>query len=191
MAHAYRHPRAAMSRLLAGGITEARVLGILFLACGFGFVASLPEAARKARALEIEDPLAGAVAAHLFAYLFIAPLIAYAAAAALHLLARPFGARGGFLGARAALFWSALLGAPMALALAALRALVAGGAVPREALALAAWAACGLWLWLFAANFAEAEGFGPTWRVALALGLAFAAVAVSLSLLTRGAPLAG
>ena len=176
-----------MARLLAGGITEARALGLLFIACGLGFVASLPEAARKARALRIEDPLAGAVAAHLFAYLFVAPLLAYAAAAVLHLLARPFGARGGFLRARAALFWSALLGAPLVLGLAALGALAGTGAV----MAGAAWAAAAFWLWLFAASFAEAEGLGPTWRVALVLGLAFAAVAVPLSLATRGAPLAG
>lgn len=185
MAEAYRRPRAAMARLLAGGITEARALVLLFIACALGFVASVPEAILRARAIEIADPVAGVVAAHFFAYLFIAPLLAYGLAALAHLAARGFGARGGFFGARVALFWSALLGAPLALAVAALRAVAGDLAAP---VGLAAFF---YWLWLFVAGFAEAEGFSATWRVGAVTGVALALLAISLSLLTRGASIAG
>lgn len=185
MAEAYRRPRAAMARLLAGGITEARALALLFIACALGFVASVPEAILRARAIEIADPVAGVVAAHFFAYLFIAPLLAYGLAALAHLAARGFGARGGFFGARVALFWSALLGAPLALAVAALRAVAGDLAAP---VGLAAFF---YWLWLFVAGFAEAEGFSATWRVGAVTGVALALLAISLSLLTRGASIAG
>ena len=58
------------------------------------------------------------MSAHLFGYVALAPLIAYGLAAVVHLVARAFGARGSFLAARAALFWSALAAAPVALGVA-------------------------------------------------------------------------
>lgn len=189
MARAYRRPRAVMAELVAEA-TEGRALAWLFLACALGFVASVPEALRRARGLGIEDPVAGAVAAHLFAYLFVAPLVAYGLAALAHLVARAFGAGPGFLKARVALFWSLLLAAPLGLALVAGRVVAERLGIP-TLLAPVAWAALGLWLWLFAAGFAEAEGFGATWRVGVTTALVFAMVAVSLAMLARGAPLAG
>ena len=83
-------------------------------------------------------------------------------------LARAFGGRGGFLGARAALFWSGL-------------AVGAGGAgdrrhrrrrrgADRAGAAVARLARLcrrsALWVWIFAASLAEAEGFASTGRVA-------------------------
>jgi hypothetical protein len=114
--HGWRDPRGAMARQVAAGLSEPRALVHLMLACGLYFVASLPNAVREARALAVPDE--GAIAAHLFAWIAVAPLLAYALAALVHLAALAFGARGGFLAARAALFWSALLAAPVALALA-------------------------------------------------------------------------
>ena len=192
MAGAYRAPRAAMARLLAEGPSDGRLLAFLFLACGMGFLASLPTAVRAARALDIDQPLAGAVSAHLFGYLFIAPLLVYGAAALAHLLARPFGARGGFFGARAAVIWSLLLAGPIALLLALGRmgADLALGAAPL-AWQVAGLAAMGYWLWLFAAGFAEAEGFAGTGRVALAFALLLAGLSASLGLLLRAAPVTG
>ena len=189
MTRAYRRPRAVMAERVADA-AEGRALAWLFLACGLGFVASVPEALRRARGLGIDDPVAGAVAAHLFAYLFVAPLLAYGLAALAHLAARAFGAPPGFLKARVALFWSLLLAAPLGLALVAARVVAERLGVP-GLLAPVAWAAWGFWLWLFAAGFAEAEGFVATWRVGAATALVFAMVAVSLFMLARGAPLAG
>ncbi len=192
MGLAYRDPRGAMARLLAGGVTDARLLAWLFLACGMGLAASLPAAVGAARALDIEQPLAGAVSAHIFGYIFIAPLLAYGAAALAHLVARPFGARGGFFGARVAVIWSLLLAGPIALLLALARGIgeIALGGAP-VAGDLLGYAAMAYWLWLFAAGFAEAEGFAGAGRVALALLLLFAGLSISLSLLLGGVAATG
>ncbi len=188
---AYRDPRGAMARALAGGLTDARLLAWLFAACAMGFVASLPNAVRAARALDIEQPLAGAVAAHLFGYLFIAPLLVYGISALAHLVARVFGGTGGFFGARAAVIRGLLLAGPLALAV-TLAGLVGAAVFGEPVLGrLLGYAATAFWLWLFAASFAEAEGFAATGRVALVLCLLLAGVSVSLSLLLRGAPVTG
>ena len=193
VARAYRDPRGAMARQLAGGANEPRALFHLMLAAALLFVASLPNAIRKARGLEVEDALSAAIAAHLFGYVFLLPLVAYAGAGLVHLLALGFGARGGFVAARAAVFWSALLGAPIALVL----ALVGAGAEAATGrgqlpwLDLMGYAGLGFWLWLFAASLAEAEGFAATARVALAVGLGFGAVATVLALLAGRLSVAG
>jgi hypothetical protein len=182
----WRDPRGAMRAQVAIGLSEPRALFHLTLACALLFVASLPNAVRTARGLDIADPVEGAVAAHLFGWMAVAPLLAYALAAAVHLAARAFGGRGGFLGARAALFWSALLAAPLALALAAVG--VAVEAVPALA-GPAAWlgyAAAGFGLWLFAASLAEAEGFPATARVAAAVAVAAIAAAGLVEFVARG-----
>lgn len=184
----WRDPRGAMTREVAAGLSEARSLMHLMLACGLLFVASLPNALREARALDIADPVEGAIAAHIFGYLALAPLLAYAVAALVHLAARGFGARGGFRAARAALFWSLLLAAPVAIGLALLGAAVEIMA-PRG-LPLLDWlgyAALGFWLWVFAASLAEAEGFGATRRVAAVVAAGLGAVAGLVGLLAGGA----
>ena len=183
----WRDPRGAMAAELGRGLSEARALVHLMLACGVFFVASLPNAVREARALDIADPVEGAVAAHLFGYLALAPLVAYGLAAVVHLVARGFGARGGFRAARAALFWSLLMAAPLALLLA-----LAGVAVEVAAPALATlldWLGVGalaFWLWLFAASLAEAEGFAGTGRVAAVVAASVGAVAGLVGLLAAG-----
>jgi hypothetical protein len=184
----WRDPRGAMAAQVARGLSEPQALFHLMLAAGLFCVASLPAALETARGLDISDPVQGAVAAHIFAYLCLAPLVGYGLAALVHLAARAFGAQGGFLVARAALFWAALLGAPMALGLAALRALLpAGGGVGRLPwLALPGYAAMGFWLWLFAASLAEAEGFAETRKVAAVVVLAFGSLAALLAILSGG-----
>ncbi len=174
----WRAPRAAMAAERDRGLNEGRALAHLMVACGLFFVASLPNAVREARGLGIDDAVEGAVSAHLFAWLALAPLLAYALAALVHLAARGFGARGSFLAARAAVFWSLLLAAPLALALAVLDAIVEIAApallpwlVPLGYAVLAAW------VWFFAASLAEAEGFAATGPVAAVVAAAFAAVA--------------
>lgn len=169
---AYRDPRAEMARHKADGLTEPRTLMHAFLACGLGFVASLPNAIRESATLDVgDDRVAAAVAAHFFGYVFVAPLVLYGIAAALHLGAMAFGARGSFLQARAALFWSLVLVAPLALllSLVGVAAEATGGRAAGLWVDYLALAALLGWLWLFAATFAEAEGFAGTGRVAAAL----------------------
>lgn len=190
MRHAYRSPRGAMARQVAAGLGERQALVHLFLACGLGFLASLPAAIRTARGITAEDPVAAAIAAHLFGYFFVAPLLLYGLAALVHLVARAFGGRGGFLAARAALFWSALLGAPIAMVLAVLGVLAEAAGWPRllPLLAFLGYAGFGFWLWLLAASLAEAEGFAATGRVAAVVGAAFAGIALSVTVLAHGVP---
>lgn len=194
MARGYRDPRAEMARQVDEGLTEARALAHLFLACALGFVASLPQAVRKAQALgDVPDPLAGTVSAHLFGYIFVAPLMFYGLAAVVHLVARAFGGRGGFLGARSALFWAALLGAPIALALAlvGVGVEVAGGGRWLPWVAYLGFAGLAFWLWLLAASLAETEGFAATRRVAAALAVIFVAFIVGFGTLTHAASVFG
>lgn len=183
IAQGWRAPRAAMAREVACGLNEGRALVHLMIACGVLFVASLPNAVREARTLGIDDAVEGAVSAHLFAYLALAPLLAYAFAALAHLAARGFGAAGGFLAARAAVFWSLLLAAPLALA-----ASVLGAVAEATAPALLPWldalgyAVVAAWLWYFAASLAEAEGFAATGRVAAVAAAVLAGLAGLLGL---------
>jgi hypothetical protein len=183
----WRDPRGAMAWEVDRGLSEGRALAHLMLACGLFFVASLPNAIREARALDIAEPVEGAIAAHLFGYLALAPLVAYALAALVHLVARGFGARGGFRAARAALFWSLLMIAPIAIGLAlagvAVEVAAPGLAPLTDALGLAA---LGFWLWQFAASLAEAEGFAATGRVAAVVVASFGSVAGLVGLLAAG-----
>jgi hypothetical protein len=188
IARTWADPRGAMAEEAAEGLSEARALLHLLLACGFFFVASVPAAVRTAGGLGVADPVTAALAAHLFAFGVLAPLLLYGLAALLHLAARAFGGRGGFLGARAALFRTALAGTPIALvlALAGVAAELAGGGRLLPWLAWLGYAGLAFWLWLLAAGLAEAEGFA-TLPVAAVLAAAFAAVAGLLDVLAGGA----
>ena len=117
IARSWRDPRGVMAAQVAAGLSEPRALVHLMLACGLVFVARLPMAVRSAEGLAVDEPVSAAVSAQLFAWGAVAPLLGYGLAAAVHLVARAFGGRGGFLGARAALFWSGLAVAPAVLAI--------------------------------------------------------------------------
>ncbi len=159
---------------MASGLTESGAQRDLWIACGLFFVASAPNAVRQAQALDIDDPVSGAVAAHLFGFIFVAPLLFYLLAAVLHLIARAFGGTGGFRAARVALFWTALLGGPLAIVVSVAGVLGEIAAGPDFA-ALAGYLsilAFAYWLWLLANATAEAEGFRDARRVVLVLGAA-------------------
>jgi hypothetical protein len=189
MARAYRDPRASMARQLHGA-EETRALFYLMAACGVLFVASVPQAIRTALLIDADEPVHAAIGAHLFGFLFVAPLLLYGAALAVHGFARLCGGRGTPLGARVALFWSLLLLAPAALVIALLTAaaeIAAGPAVLPWA-SLLGYAGLALWLWIFAECLAEAERFERSGRVAVALAGSFGAIALLVALLARGAP---
>ncbi len=176
----WRAPRAVMGEQVAAGLTEPRSLVQLMLACGLFFVASLPMAVRTSTVLSVDEPVSAAVSAHLFAWGAVAPLAGYGLAALVHLAARAFGARGGFLDARAALFWSGLAVSPAVLAIGAAGAFAAsltGRVVPQ--VGWLAYPALALWVWIFAASLAETEGFASTGRVAVVV-VAVLAIVVAL-----------
>jgi Yip1 domain len=181
MLEGYRGPRASMTRLMRD-TREDRALMLLMTACGIGFVASMPSALARAERLPTDDPVSVAIAAQLFGFLFLAPLLLYGLAALTHLAARALGGRGSFLGARTALFWSLALTAPVALAIALLGVLLGAtvGAAALPWLALLRYAGLAFWLWVFAACLSEAEGFERSWRVAAALAAVYGGLAALL-----------
>jgi hypothetical protein len=177
-----------MARQVSAGLSEPRALVHLLLACALLWLASVPRAMREAEAIDIDDSLTAALAAHLFGYLVLAPLIFYGLAVLVRLAARAFGGLGDYLGARAALFWSLLVGAPLALML-ALFGVVAQPAP--WAASVAPWLACGalaFWFWLLASAVAEVEGLKRAGSLAAGFGAGFAVVAVVVTLLLPGAP---
>ncbi len=108
----YRAPREVVRRRTAGAPSEARALVVLLAGCFLMFVARWPSLSREAfesPEIPIEARLSGA----LVGWVFLMPLIFYILAAASHLLARVFGGRGSWYGARMALFWALLAAAPL------------------------------------------------------------------------------
>jgi hypothetical protein len=190
---AWRNPRRAMARQMREGASEERALFHLMAACGLGFLASLPAAIRTARALEADDALAATIGAHLFGFLFVAPLLMYGVAALVHLGARAFGATGPYLHARMALFWALLVGAPIALGLAlgGVAAEMAFGAGVLPWLAPLGYAGLALWLWIFGTSLAEAEGFAHGGRVTAALVAGFVGLAALVAALAGGSSAGG
>jgi hypothetical protein len=190
MADGYRAPRASMERMMASGLQESRALFYLMAGCGLLFVASTPRALRSAAGIEeTETPVAAAVGAHLFAFLFLAPVLLYILAPVVRRTARAFGGRGTPLATRTALFWSVLLGGPIALAiaLAGMLAEVAAGPAVLPWIGLLGYAGFAVWLWLFASCLAEAEGFRHSGRVAAVVAASFGLVAGLLAALAGGA----
>jgi len=140
----YRGPGRVVARLLAAGQREDRALAILMAGCVLVFVAQLPRLAREAHLAGQElNPILGG---SLLAWVIIAPLLFYILAAFSHVIARVFGGRGGWYGARLALFWALLASTPVLL----LHGLVSGLIGPgsgRDAVGLI-WLAVFLWFWL-------------------------------------------
>lgn len=186
---AYPDPRAAMRRQIRAGLAEARALFHLMAACGLFFIASLPAAIRSARGIEADEPVTAAIGAHLFGFLFLAPLLLYLAGLAVHGIARLFGGRGSALAARSALFWSLLLIAPVALLLSLTGALaeIALGPLVLPWLSVLGYAGLALWVWFFAASLAEAERFEASGLVAAFVAGTFGLVVFVLAILAGNA----
>ena len=144
IAATYRAPGRVVDRLLGAGQREDRALMFLMAFCILMFVASAPSLARKAHltGADLDMLLGGA----LLAWIVIAPLALYVLAAVSHAVARIFGGRGSWYGARLALFWALLASTPVLL----LHGLVAGFVGPGPGLTLvgALWLGLFLWFWL-------------------------------------------
>lgn len=147
----YRGPGRVMRRLLSMGQREDRALAILMSACVLVFVAQMPRLAREAHVTgqELNMLLGGT----LLAWVIIAPLLLYVIAALSHVVARLFGGRGDWYGARLALFWSLLAASPLLL----LHGLVAGFIGPGPALQGVGflWLVVFGWFWISSLRQAE------------------------------------
>lgn len=124
---AWRRPRDVMRTHLAIGQREDRALAYLMAGCFLVFIAQWPRLARMAQgfgAAPGEDPpaLDRLFTYELLSWMIVWPLIFYAIAALIHIVAKLFRGRGTFYTARLAVFWSLLAASPAAL----LYGLVAG-----------------------------------------------------------------
>lgn len=147
----YRGPGRVMRRLLDMGQREDRALAFLMSFCVVVFFAQLPRLSREAHLTgqELNMLLGGT----LMAWIIIAPLLLYCIAALSHVIARVLGGKGGWYGARLALFWSLLASTPLLL----LHGLVAGFIGPGPGLQAIGF----LWLvvfgWFWFSSLRQAE----------------------------------
>lgn len=144
---AYAAPRQAFAAELAR-LSEPRSLMLVMLFCLLTYIARLPELAMTS-ALAGDDPATarGRYGAMFVATMMMAPMVLYGLAALSHLVLRPFGGQGSWASARLALFWSALVTAPLVLIGGALKVFSPGPAFLVVQLATAVvffwqWAAC-------------------------------------------------
>lgn len=147
----WRRPRVVMRRHLERGRSEAWAFSLL---AGFVVLSTVAQAPGLARAayLQPEVPLVQRLVAMALASLAMIP-VWYLLAALSHLVARILGGRGGFYGARLALFWALMASVPALL----LQGLVAGFIGQSLQLNLVS-AATGLgFLWLWLSMLTEAE----------------------------------
>lgn len=149
----YRRPGAIFARLLDAGPREDRALVFVMSFCLLGFLAQLPRLSREAHLTD--QPFDVLMGGALLGWMFIAPLLLYLVAALSHLVALALGGRGGWYGARIALFWALLASAPLML----LHGLTAGFVGPGPALHLvgAAWLAVFGWFWFTGLRTAESK----------------------------------
>ena len=151
----WRGPRAVIRRQLAGGQREDRALAYVMGACLLIFVAQLPRLAREAH-IDASIPLDARLQAALLGWLMLAPLFLYGVAAVSHILAKIFGGKGDWFGARLALFWSMLASTPLWLFHGFVSGFIGEGSGVTVAGILLLLGFGAMWF----LSLAEAEGFG-------------------------------
>lgn len=174
MLRGYLHPHRVMLRQIAFGLAEPRALLHLLLGCMLLCVASIPAAIRGAPDLPVEDATSAAVSSRIFGYVIVMPILAYGFAALIRMV---LGGEG--LAVRSAVFWSLLLGGPIALVLSALSALEA--VLPAGMSSVLGPVAFIAWLWILSASLGAASGRAPM-RIFAILATAFVGLAVGLEL---------
>jgi hypothetical protein len=147
----YRGPRRVVKRLLDMGQREDRALAIVMAACVLVFVSTLPQIAREAHlsGQELNMMMGGA----LMAWVIMAPLLLYIIAALSHLIAKVFGGKGDWFGARLALFWALLASTPVIL----LYGMVAGLIGPGPSLDAVGIFWCAIFGWFWIGGLIQAE----------------------------------
>ena len=147
--HSYLRPHQVLAQLLQDGKREDRALAILFTACSALFLMQIPLLAHDT----VSGDMARALSYAFFVCMMILPLILYALAALVHLLARLLGGKGTWYSARLAVFWSILAISPLAL----LWGVVKGFYGDTLASSLLAWGGGVAFLWIFAGALWQAQ----------------------------------
>lgn len=147
----WRRPRVVVRRHLARGQSEAFAFSLLVAFLVLAFVAQWPGASRAAFEAG-NTPVSPRLLAIALALLATIPLW-YGLAALSRLIARAFGGRGTWYGARIALFWSLVAVTPLML----LQGLVAGLIGPSPGLTAVGVAAGGAFVVFWAMALIEVE----------------------------------
>jgi len=129
----WRRPRQVMRDLLAQGRREDRAIVYLMVSCFLIFVAQWPRLRRVAEGYEpspwpAEMNFEGMLTYTFFSAVIVLPLVMYGVAGLSHLVAKLFGGKGGWFGARLALFWTLLATSPLFLFYGLVRGLIGPGA---------------------------------------------------------------
>lgn len=129
----WRRPRQVMRDLLAQGRREDRAIVYLMVSCFLIFVAQWPRLRRVAEGYEpspwpAEMNFEGMLTYTFFSAVIVLPLVMYGVAGLSHLVAKFFGGKGGWFGARLALFWTLLATSPLFLFYGLVRGLIGPGA---------------------------------------------------------------
>jgi hypothetical protein len=151
----YRAPRAVMTRILAGERHEGRALAYLLAAVIVIHIAQWPGMARAAF-VQPDVPLSQRMFAAFLAVLAAIPAF-YGLAALAHLIARAFGGRGSYFGARIALFWALLATTPLML----FQGMLAAFAGPGPGLTLTGVVVFAVFLWFWMTGLRVAEFARP------------------------------
>lgn len=148
----YAGPGRVIGRLLQDGRQERRALAFLLAACALFFVAQAPFQAREAH-LDPSGPLAVRLYWSGFFWIMLMPLVFYAIAGLLWLLARLTRRRISGYGIRLGLFWALLASTPVAL----LGGLVAAFIGPGPQLNLVGVLWLAVFAWFLVAGLIRAE----------------------------------
>jgi hypothetical protein len=148
----YVRPGQVMRRHLAMGRREDRALAMLMVALGLIFLAEWPGLMRAANA-DPSVPFDARIGGALMAMVFVAPLMAYAIAGLSRLIARLFGGKGSWFGARLALFWALLAASPLML----LQGIAGGLLGPGRAETVMSWLVLAVFLWVWIGGFRVSE----------------------------------
>lgn len=128
----WRRPRAVIRDLLGQGRREDRAIVYLMISCFLIFVAQWPRLRRMAEGFEASPWPAdmnfeGMMTYTFFSAVIVLPLFMYGVAALSHLVAKLFGGKGSWYGARLALFWTLMATSPMVLFYGLVRGLIGPG----------------------------------------------------------------
>ena len=155
MFRAWIRPRRVMATRLGEGLREDRALIFLMVACLLIFVAQWPRLVREFN-IDPGTPLDARLGGALFGWIFVAPLSLYVLAGLSHLIARVFGGRGSWFGARLALFWSLLAATPAWL----LNGLIGGYVATGYLQAIVGGIALAGFVWIWLSSLIESEWAG-------------------------------
>jgi len=128
----WRRPRAVIRDLLDQGRREDRAIVYLMVSCFLIFVAQWPRLRRVAEGYEpspwpADMNFEGMMTYTFFSAVIVLPLVMYGIAAMSHLVAKIFGGKGTWFGARLALFWTLLAMSPIILFYGLVRGLIGPG----------------------------------------------------------------